>query len=471
MKASTRRLVTLTAALVAAVAMVIAMLSAPRFFTGSPEAFFTPASASLPEPQPADVTGLDADAPMPDTAILTAKLDAILATQGDGTSFSAQVLDIDTGKVLYEKNGQQRGTPASSLKIATAMAALDTLGGDTRFATSVLLDGETLVLRGGGDVLLGDGPSDEQGTVGYAGLATLAELTAEKLRERGINTVSVWLDDSLFGQSQVNPAWEQSLFTTNNIAPVYPVAHYAGRVSAAPRATYEHDAAAQVRTVFSRALAEQTVPSGSAGGTSSQSPEQRITVVEGGRGAYQGGEELAQVRSAPLRDQIRHMLLVSDNYLTEAIGRLVAINRQLPPEQAAVAVQSVAEKFGAGNLELLDTSGLASGNRVPPADLATLLAAAATSGKPELRELAYSLPISGYSGTMASRLDQDADRGLVRAKTGSLMGVATLSGVTVTAGGRAVAFSIFSFNPDGELAPHRPTIDQAVGTLHACGCR
>ena len=453
MNASRRRVATLLAALVAAAALVFAMLAAPRFFTGEPELFYTPASASLPETRPAAVTELRADAPMPDPAILTAKLDAILAGPADGTSFSAQVIDVQTGTVLYEKDGGQPGTPASSLKIATAIAALDALGGDTQLPTTTLLEGNTLVLRGGGDVLLGDGESDAQSTVGRAGIKTLAERTAHELAQRGITEVSVWLDDSLFDGAQVNPAWEQSLFTTNNIAPVYPLAHYAGRVSHASRAAHENDAAAQVRRVFVQELSAH------------------LTVTEGGRGAHEGGEMLAEVLSAPVAEQVEHMLLVSDNYLTEAMGRLVARSLQLPAEQAAQAVQSKAEQFGAEGLQLLDTSGLASGNRVPPAALTSLLRAAATSDKPELRELAYSLPISGYSGTMATRLAKEEDRGLVRAKTGSLMGVATLSGLTVTADGRAVAFSIFSFDPDGQLAPHRPTIDQAVSALHACGCR
>ncbi|HAY42832.1 MAG TPA: hypothetical protein DCY59_04460 [Micrococcaceae bacterium] len=61
--------------------------------------------------------------------------------------------------------------------------------------------------------------------------------------------------------------------------------------------------------------------------------------------------------------------------------------------------------------------------------------------------------------------------GLVRAKTGSLSGVATLTGMTLTEDGRLIAFSIFAAQPHGALAPHKQTIDQAVTALRGCGCR
>ncbi|WP_431710789.1 D-alanyl-D-alanine carboxypeptidase/D-alanyl-D-alanine endopeptidase [Glutamicibacter uratoxydans] len=470
MKASTHRVITLSVALLAAVILVFTMLSVPRFFTGSPELFYTPASATLSAEQPVPVTGLAQEAALPDAQVLASKLDAILAPASDGTSFSASVRDIETGQVLYSQNAEQPGTPASSLKIATAIAALDALGGARQLATTTLLDGNTVILRGGGDVLLGDGPSNDQLTEGYAGIETLAELTAQHLAQRELWEVSVWLDDSLFADAQVNPEWEQSLFTTNNIAPVYPIAHYAGRVSAADRAAHETDSAGRVQQIFTQALETELTELAAAKETSSQPSADEPKVVADGRGAYQGGEKLAEVLSAPLSQQIKHMLLVSDNYLTEAMGRLVALEQQLPAAEADTAVERVAAEYGAENLSLIDTSGLASGNRVAPAELTELLVNAAASDNPDLRQLAYSLPISGYSGTMAMRLSSATDRGLVRAKTGSLMGVATLTGVVVSDAGRALAFSIYSFNPDGALAPHRPTIDQAVSTLHACGC-
>lgn len=134
-------------------------------------------------------------------------------------------------------------------------------------------------------------------------------------------------------------------------------------------------------------------------------------------------------------------------------------------------MQQVAEAYGATGISLVDASGLAASNKISPAALTTLLRAAATSGKAELRELVYSLPVAGYNGTLMTRLASDQTLGLVRAKTGSLSGVATLTGMTLTEDGRLIAFSIFAAQPDGALAPHKQTIDQAVTALRGCGCR
>lgn len=453
MNTAARRTITLGVALVTMVAVVLAMFFAPRFFTGEPEAFYTPATAQIVEEDPVTVADLDPEAPRPDTAVLTATLDSILADTADNTSFSAQVVDVATDTVLYDRNAETNGVPASSLKVMTALAALDSLGGETQLSTSVLLDGNTLILRGGGDAMLGDGVSDPSHPKGYAGLATLAEQTAAELQKRGIGEVELWLDDSLFGDAHNNSAWDASLFSTNNIAEVYPIARYAGRAGAGAGMPYQADAAQQVKQVFAQALGAS------------------VKVTSGGRGAYQGGEKITEVKSAPLREVIKHMLLVSDNYIAEAMGRLVALDRQLPPEQAGAAVAAVAQEHGANDVTLFDTSGLASKNQVSPAALTTVLSSAATSDKPELRELVYSLPVAGYNGTLMNRLGASTTLGLVRAKTGSLNGVATLSGMTMTEDGRLLAFSIFASQPGDVLAPHKPTIDSAVTAIRGCGCR
>lgn len=453
MNTAARRAITLGVVVLAVIGMVLAMMLAPRFFTGEPEAFYTPASAQAAKEDPAAVADLDPNAPVPDSAALGAQLDAILADNPDGTTFNAQVVDVASQNVLYDRNADTKGTPASSLKVVTALAALDTLGGDSQLSTSVLLDGNTLVLRGGGDVLLGDGKSDPSQAKGYAGLATLAEQTAKELKSRGVSEVSLWVDDSLFGDAHNNSAWDKSLFTSNNIAEVYPIAHYAGRAGFSTDTAYQSDAAEQVRKVFSKELGAS------------------VKVNEGGRGAYDGGEQIAEVKSAPLRQIIKHMLLVSDNYIAETMGRLVAIKRGLEPAQSGQAVADVAAEHGAQGAELRDTSGLAADNKISPAALTAVLRAAATSPKAELRELVYSLPVAGYSGTLMQRLGQESTLGLVHAKTGSLTGVATLTGMTVTQDGRLLVFSIFAHQPNGTLAPHKPTIDSAVTAIRGCGCQ
>jgi D-alanyl-D-alanine carboxypeptidase/D-alanyl-D-alanine-endopeptidase (penicillin-binding protein 4) len=64
------------------------------------------------------------------------------------------VVDVDTGKVLADHQGDRPAVPASVAKLPTAIAALATLGPEHRFQTELALAGSTLVLVGGGDPFL-----------------------------------------------------------------------------------------------------------------------------------------------------------------------------------------------------------------------------------------------------------------------------------------------------------------------------
>ncbi|OLO26531.1 D-alanyl-D-alanine carboxypeptidase/D-alanyl-D-alanine-endopeptidase [Alkalihalophilus pseudofirmus] len=80
----------------------------------------------------------------------------------DGALASVSIRSGSTGEVIYDYNGNIRLKPASNLKILTAVAALNILGEDYRFKTELLTDGKVrwgilngnLYIRGKGDVTL-----------------------------------------------------------------------------------------------------------------------------------------------------------------------------------------------------------------------------------------------------------------------------------------------------------------------------
>ena len=78
--------------------------------------------------------------------------------------------------------------------------------GSTLDTKTYLIQGDdnrkTVVLQGEGDMLLSDGESDPSHINGHAGLGTLAQRTAEALKQRGITQVDLLYDDSLFGQDR-----------------------------------------------------------------------------------------------------------------------------------------------------------------------------------------------------------------------------------------------------------------------------
>jgi serine-type D-Ala-D-Ala carboxypeptidase/endopeptidase (penicillin-binding protein 4) len=87
---------------------------------------------------------------------------AVVAARPPGTAVGYLLIDLETGQVLAELNPDLPLIPASTAKLATAVAALDVLGPQHRFSTTLLARGALtggvlhgdLILRGGGDPFL-----------------------------------------------------------------------------------------------------------------------------------------------------------------------------------------------------------------------------------------------------------------------------------------------------------------------------
>ena len=87
---------------------------------------------------------------------------AVVAARPPGTAVGYLLIDLETGQVLAELNPDLPLIPASTAKLATAVAALDVLGPEHRFSTELLARGALtggvlhgdLILRGGGDPFL-----------------------------------------------------------------------------------------------------------------------------------------------------------------------------------------------------------------------------------------------------------------------------------------------------------------------------
>jgi len=113
---------------------------------------------------------------------------------------------------------------------------------------------------------------------------------------------------------------------------------------------------------------------------------------------------------------------------------------------------------------LRDASGLSTGNLVTPAALTRLLRHIATS--PRQRVVLEALPVSAaQTGSLRTRFTDLPGR--VRAKTGSVRNVASLSGLVRTDAGRELAFSIIvngSGLPTGRVTE---AIDRVVRQLAA----
>lgn len=142
-----------------------------------------------------------------DAAAAGEVMNELLAAEGVGSDVSVVVEDA-RGTVAAEHESGTPREPASTMKTLTALAASSTLNMAATLDTQVFLTqsdtgSDTVTLKGNGDMLLSAGDSDADHINGRAGLNTLAQATAAALAQRGITTVHVNYDDTLFGDSRI----------------------------------------------------------------------------------------------------------------------------------------------------------------------------------------------------------------------------------------------------------------------------
>ncbi|OZB47827.1 MAG: D-alanyl-D-alanine carboxypeptidase/D-alanyl-D-alanine-endopeptidase [Cellulomonas sp. 14-74-6] len=437
---------------------------APPGPTASP--FPVAPGALLPVANPASLAplrALDTAAPVPSTAAVQAAVDAFAADPRVGPSVGVLVTDAASGDVIAERDSASPHVPASTAKLVTAVAALGTLDPASTLPTRVVAGaGGSIVLVGGGDMLLAPGAGDPNAVDGHAGLGDLAAQVARDLKLTGTTTVRLSVDDSLFSGPATSPGWDPSYLSEGFVAPVTPIAVHDARVQ--PEVEYSvrfPDPTMNAANVFAQRLTEA--------GITVQGAPSRGTAPADGR-------VLGEVRSARLDQVVGYVLDSSDNTITEVVSRLVALRQTLPGsfEGGTQAVLRAVSTLGVdvNGAHLTDASGLASGSALPPTLLVRLLKLMVDGSHPALTEIATQLPIAGLTGTLFDRFTQSDARGLVRAKTGSLPNVTSLAGTVVTADGRQLLFAVLA-DQTGAVGqdPPRRALDAFVSGLAACGCR
>ncbi|QCB95885.1 D-alanyl-D-alanine carboxypeptidase/D-alanyl-D-alanine-endopeptidase [Arthrobacter sp. PAMC25564] len=418
------------------------------------------------------VQPLSSSAPVPGPGALAAQLNDALKTDGAG-AFTGVVQDAATGALLFDRAGDETRVPASNMKLLTAVSALRVLGPDRRFSTKVVAGSApgSVVLTGGGDVLLGAGESAPDAVLGHAGLATLAKATVQALRHDGAaGTVSVQLDDSLFTGPSLNPAWSPDDVAAGETAPLFPLALNSARFDpASTTGPRPQDAAMGAAEAFSAQLATAAA---AAGLTVAPGVERVPAPVPSGNARI-----LAEVQSATVGQQVDLLLRTSDNFLAEVMGRMSALASGRPGSNDG-AIATVLQQLGelgipTETLHAADVSGLALANQVSARQLTEVVRAITSGPDPRLRAALAGFPVAALTGTLGDRYtDASTARGagLVRAKTGTLNTVIALSGYVVDADGRLLVFS-FIGNGLTPGAANKPALDRAASLLAGCGCR
>jgi serine-type D-Ala-D-Ala carboxypeptidase/endopeptidase (penicillin-binding protein 4) len=154
---------------------------------------------------------------------------------------------------------------------------------------------------------------------------------------------------------------------------------------------------------------------------------------------------LAEVQSRPLRDWIFPILNTSQNWFAEML--LKQLGKQFGkagswPEGLEVERRFLIDSVRADSTQfsLSDGSGLSSSNLVSPLVFTQLLRF--MRRHPRSAGFVAALPQAGLAGSLRSRFLGTPLAGRVRAKTGSISRVHSLSGYIELGGGRALTFSV-----------------------------
>jgi D-alanyl-D-alanine carboxypeptidase/D-alanyl-D-alanine-endopeptidase (penicillin-binding protein 4) len=137
-------------------------------------------------------------------ADLAGQVNDILRSQKN-VRFSVCIVEADSGRRLYSLHARQAMIPASNMKIITSAAALRFLGPDYEYVTTVGLRGDTLVVIGSGDPLLGDMKTDEKHgrEAGW-----MFDNIIHGLEQRDITVVNdIVIDTGVFDDERVHPSW------------------------------------------------------------------------------------------------------------------------------------------------------------------------------------------------------------------------------------------------------------------------
>lgn len=309
-------------------------------------------------------------------------------------------VEEDDGTVLYSRNARTLLQPASNRKLFAAATIANCLGVDTRLSTELFLDDGELVVRGDGDPSLGSWRYAREDDF---------DAVAKALEARGITRVrNVVADVSLFADRVTIPgSWKVGNLPSDYAAPVDALAWGENEVPtdrSVPDAAL-HAAGALRSALFNRGIAADGV---------------RVETAP-----RQWREPIATLPSPFVGHLLATVLKNSHNLYTEMLFKRAS--RGTYAGSFALERQLLVNEIGAQGVDFrfVDGSGLSPDDLVAPAATIAMLR---WMNHPARRPLWWSLLATpNQEGTLRRRVIALEQR--LRGKTGTIAGVAALSGV------------------------------------------
>jgi PBP4 family serine-type D-alanyl-D-alanine carboxypeptidase len=404
-----------------------------------------------------------------------------------GAKVGVVVYSVKANRTIYGVNERESFQLASNTKLLTTSAALCRLGADFKFRTSVGVLGSELHVFAGGDPNLSGRFHDDDP-------AAIFREWGAKLKAAGVTKAGrLVLHTGIFDDVHVHPGWKSydpwawwaapfgALSLNDNCVDLKVSPAGEGqpcKVSLAPDTAYvtivnqtKSSAKSQRSTFgFTRPAESNTitlrgdVPGRALHWVAIHDPALyfgsvlKETLAEGGieiAGPVEestqpfeeakGYKELAFWES-DLASTLATCNQPSQNFYAEMIFRTLAwkVKGKGTTENGVAAVREFLTKdAGLEDVSQVDGSGLSRENRTAPAELVKLLLYMRLQRQSKV--FIDSLAVNGdRKGTLKNRLLAPDLRGRVRAKTGHIGGVSSLSGYIESAGGDTYVFSILS---------------------------
>jgi D-alanyl-D-alanine carboxypeptidase/D-alanyl-D-alanine-endopeptidase (penicillin-binding protein 4) len=374
------------------------------------------------------------------------------------------IVVTDHGRVIIDE-GPDILAPASTVKLLTAAAVLETLDPDSRLHTTAsagaaprdgIVDGD-LYLVGGGDPLLTT-PGYETTFTNRDQLKNDYGQLADKIVAAGVREIRGGIvgDDYRYDQERWVATWPERYQSQGFVGPLSALMVNDGNTGLST----DPDTPANTRHPGdSPVLAAETLRS---------LLVKRGVRVAGGASQGQlpdGAAEIAVLDSLTVRELVAQMLIESDDTTAELLTKELGLHLSGQGTTAA-GIDAILDKLAADGLpldglRLTDGSGLDEGNLVN----CHLLAAVLDRAGPD-SELASLLPIAGENGTLRPRLRRTPAQGQVAAKTGTLDHVNALAGFAKTAAGASLTF-VYDVVGDQQPRGYVPLDEFAIALVTA----
>lgn len=359
------------------------------------------------EPDTFQVDTIDVALPWPQN--IQYRLDSLLRHPMFKTSMvGLEVYDLTADSILYKVNEHQMLRPASTMKLLTAITAIDKLGGSYQFRTQLYYTGKVEDHTLTGDLYC---------VGGFDPRFNIDDMNAfvESIRRMGVDTIrgSIVADRSMKDADLLGEGW---CWDDDN-PPLSPLT--IGR-----------------NTQFVDRFIRQLVDDGV------------VLDVRVSDGTLPDSAFHLCSRFHSIDQILLRMMKQSDNFYAEAMFYQLAAHQGHRParaKDAAAIVRRLISKVGLGHrpYRIADGSGLSLYNYLS-ADLEVRLLRYAYRNSTVYLHLLPSLPVAGSDGTLRNRMRGSFAADNVKAKTGTLEGVSALAGYCAAANGHRLCFSIIN---------------------------